>query len=99
MALATVDKTMNMASRLGALSDTLIKTLEGMVQLLAEKEAAGINFEDADFVAALAASSNKHMTAAALNNSIGNGAVIYNAMKVGGTLQANTDDSFQQLRP
>lgn len=96
---ALVDKTMNMASRLGGLADTLITTLDALVNLLAEKEAAGLDFNDPDFVAALATSANKHMTPDALNNSIGNAKVIYDAMKAGGTLNANTDDSFQALRP
>ncbi len=99
MALSTVDKTMNLASRVVAASDQLLRALETFVALKDEKESAGVSFTDADFLAALPASSLKHVTGDLLNSVIGNGPAIYTAMKDGGTLQAFTDDAFQALRP
>jgi hypothetical protein len=100
MPIDLTQKARGIALGMMASADKLMAALDEFTAFLLEKEGAGIDWTNAAIVAMLEGDGQlKHISGATLNNAHTQATNIYNAMKNGGTLVANTDDVFQALRP
>lgn len=88
-------KARNLALDMIAAADQLMSAFEKFEAINSEKEGSGIDWDDDDLEAMIAADSQlKHVDKDKLNGAHSNSASIYAAMKA-----AFQDDVFQALRP
>ena len=94
MAVDQTAKALNLASRMVAASDQLMRAVETLINLKDEKESSGVDFTAQAVEDALAESSLKHLDGNALNGVLSSSVAVRDFM-----VTSFHDDNYQRVRP